>query len=150
MSQVRVKDGKRTVSFYTALSSEEVELAVQQYAGMKTFKKRPRSTPADESDFVPSAPRGLDGVEEMLAEFVQDFAIEQADEQVTDPRAGISPNTSMDDVKPANQITAELPKDVDYTDMLNDIASEQKQKRGKKELEPVSLREYDRHNYRLK
>lgn len=27
---------------------------------------------------------------------------------------------------------------------------EQKQKRGRKELEPVSLREYDRHNYRLK
>lgn len=27
---------------------------------------------------------------------------------------------------------------------------EQKQKRGRKKLEPVSLREYDRHNYRLK
>jgi hypothetical protein len=27
---------------------------------------------------------------------------------------------------------------------------EKKQKRGRKELEPVSLREYDRHNYRLK
>lgn len=27
---------------------------------------------------------------------------------------------------------------------------EPKQRRGKKELEPVSLREYDRHNYRLK
>jgi ferritin len=27
---------------------------------------------------------------------------------------------------------------------------EQKQKRGRKRLEPVSLREYDRHNYRLK
>jgi hypothetical protein len=27
---------------------------------------------------------------------------------------------------------------------------EKKQKRGRKNLEPVSLREYDRHNYRLK
>ena len=150
MSQVRVKDGKRTVSFYTALSSEEVELAVQQYAGMKTFKKRSSSAPADESDFVPSAPRGQDGVEEMLAEFVQDFAVEQVDEPVPNPRAGIKPNLSMDDVKPADQITAELPKDADYTDMLNDIASEQKPKRGRKKLEPVSLREYDRFNYRLK
>lgn len=103
MSQVRVKDGKRTVSFYTALSSEEVELAVQQYAGMKTFKKRPRSTPADESDFVPSAPRGQDGVEEMLVEFTREFAVEQVDDPVPNPRAGIKPNLSMDGAKPAGE-----------------------------------------------
>ena len=124
MSQVRVKDGKRTVSFYTALSSEEVELAVQQYAGMKTFKKRPRSTPADESDFVPSAPRGADGVEEMLAEFTQEFAVEQVDEPVPNPRAGIMPNLSNDDVKSVCKVKGEcvkLPKDVNYTDLLKEL-----------------------------
>lgn len=49
---------------------------------------------------------------------------EIAAEQTYDPRAGIKPNVSMDEIKPASQVATEqpkLPKDIDYTTLLNGI-----------------------------
>ena len=111
MTTVTIKENKHTVSFKTELSVSEVEFAIKER----------------EADAIADAIRGeyMRTPPPSSPDFcISGAPVENDPVQTYDPRAGITPNIMMEDVKPASEMTTEpmkLPQCIDYTNLLNEI-----------------------------
>jgi len=116
MTTVTIKENERTVSLKTELSVSEVEFAIKEREDRNSKGNALEKAIREEYLRTPS-PSNPDFC-------ISGAPVENDPVQTYDPRAGITPNIMMEDVKPAGEMTTEpvkLPKDVDYTNLLNEI-----------------------------